>query len=148
MTALYASGCATLISGRYQQIRVASTPDDATVSVQRSDQRGKPPVTYQTPAEIRLRRKETAVVLRVEKEGYQPQEIELRRTTNSWILLNVANPMWLGLAITDGSGGARAAGVAAYLGVFLGVDLLTGAAYHLGPGKIQVQLERAETGER
>lgn len=145
LVALLASGCATIVSGRHQKIRVTSAPLRARVIVEYQKADGGQVSSYETPAEIHLPRRKSDVRLRIEKEGFAPVEVALKRKANGMLALNVANPMIYGAVITDGSAGARAGAIAAFIGVWIGVDVATGAAYRLAPSRIDVTLTPAQT---
>ena len=76
------TGCATIVHGRHQDVAVTSSPSGARVSVGGKDQ-------GTTPTRVPLERKKTGIVLRFEKEGFQPAELTLGRTTSGWIALDV-----------------------------------------------------------
>ena len=103
--------------------------------------------SFETPAQIVLPRKKSNVRLRIEKEGFEPAVIDLRRKTNGMLALNLANPMLAGVAISDGSTGARMGAFAAFILAWIGIDLATGAAYRLAPSKIDVTLTPAADSE-
>jgi len=105
------SSCATIISGAKQNIKISSTPSEATVTID-SLEVGK------TPFKTKLKRKQNHLV-RLELEGYQPYEIELKRKFNGWII-----------------GNAMVGGI---IGVI--VDLSTGSFYYLSPKEINAELQ-------
>lgn len=104
-------GCATIIHGGRQNIPVKSYPSGASVSVNR--------IKVVTPGVINLSRAEPAVILKFEKEGYQPVEVTLIRTTDGWIWGNLFIGGLIGIAIDYG----------------------TGAAYQLSPNEVNVTLK-------
>lgn len=108
---MFQSNCCTIIHGDTQDISVNSQPSGAKVIV-----RGVHMAT--TPAVIELKRKESNIVLRFEKEGYEPVEIALKRGTDSWIAGNIIFGGVIGLI----------------------VDFANGAAYKLSPENVQVEL--------
>lgn len=112
---LFQSNCCTIIHGTTQEIAVNSQPSGAKVVV-----RGVHMAT--TPAVIELDRKESNIVLRFEKEGYEPVEIALKRGTDAWIAGNIIFGGVIGLI----------------------VDFTNGAAYKLSPETIQVELDRLD----
>jgi|SRR5690606_6759571 len=105
------TSCATIMSGAKQNVKISSSPSQATVIVD-SLEIGK------TPLKTKLKRKQNHIV-RLELEGYQPYEIELKRKFNAWIIGNAM------------IGGA--------VGVI--VDLATGSFYYLSPKELNVELE-------
>src|SRR5690606_40130446 len=74
------TSCATIMSGAKQNVKISSSPSQATVIVD-SLEIGK------TPLKTKLKRKQNHIV-RLELEGYQPYEIELKRKFNAWIIGN------------------------------------------------------------
>ena len=107
--------CATIIHGTRQEISVNSMPSGAKVIV-----RGVHMAT--TPAVIELKRNQSNIVLRFEKEGYEPVEIALRRSVDGWIAGNIIFGGLIGLAI----------------------DFLDGAAYKLSPSEVSAALAEAK----
>ena len=105
--------CASIIHGTRQDIAVSSTPTGAKVIV-----KGVHMAT--TPAVIEFKRKESNIILRFEKEGYEPVEIALRRSTDGWIAGNIIFGGLIGLAI----------------------DFINGAAYKLTPAEVNAVLEK------
>ena len=75
-----------------------------------------------TPAVIELKRKESNIILRFEKEGYEPVEIALNRSVDGWIAGNIIFGGLIGLAI----------------------DFLDGAAYKLSPSEVSAALAEAK----
>ncbi len=108
-------GCATVVSGTSQAITLSSEPSGATVTVQPGD------ITAQTPTEIYLKRNE-AYTVQLEKPGYQPVSMELKRTLNWWTLGNVVGGWWVGVPAAI-------------------MDLTTGGAFRLRPGSVEVTLK-------
>ena len=107
--------CATIIHGTRQEISVNSMPSGAKVIV-----KGVHMAT--TPAVIELKRKESNIILRFEKEGYEPVDIALRRSVDGWIAGNIIFGGLIGLA----------------------VDFIDGAAYKLSPAEVQTALNEAK----
>ena len=64
-TLALSSGCATVISGSTQKIRVTSNPPGAKVDI------GEGAYTATTPAELNVRRNQNGYVIRVDKAGYK-----------------------------------------------------------------------------
>ncbi len=75
-TMAFLSGCATLVHGPYEEVRIESNPSGATVTVAAQESARGPGFvddkkqTFTTPATIRLRRDNTYRV-EVQKEGYK-----------------------------------------------------------------------------
>ncbi len=80
-TAAALSGCASLLHGDHQSVRLFSTPNGATVVV---DNR----IHTATAGTVNLSRFEdhTAVF---EKEGYEPLTVKIERHMSSWIWANL-----------------------------------------------------------
>ncbi len=108
---LFIFGCATIIHGGRQDIPVTSSPSGSIVRVNR--------IVVSTPGVINLSRKEPMYILRFEKEGYEPVEVKLIRTTDGWIWGNILIGGLIGLAI----------------------DYSSGAAYQLTPKEVNVTLK-------
>lgn len=71
-----------------------------------------------TPAVIELKRNESNIILHFEKDGYEPVEIVLNRSVDSWIAGNIIFGGLIGLAI----------------------DFISGGAYKLSPSEVQAVL--------
>jgi PEGA domain-containing protein len=129
------SGCAHLFNGTTQGIAVSSAPPGARILV-----RGQ--AVGVTPTKITLPRRDSRLVLRFEKDGYQPAEVPLKRSVSGWIVGDIVlGPMQLanqGLSSTS----QQAAAALIAPSVFLAVDFLTGAAYKL-PAQVRVVLQPA-----
>ena len=141
---LLSSGCATIANGRHQRLRVETNPPAAKVSVQGTQRQTKGgSLEFDTPGEIILSRKEKQVVLRIEKDGYEPAEVTLNRSLGAWTPF--AAVPWLGFGVLMGKfGGSVVAGLVSGgipLGISVGIDLLTGSAYRLDPTKVSVTLQ-------
>ncbi|MEW6775722.1 MAG: PEGA domain-containing protein [Bdellovibrionota bacterium] len=106
-----ATGCATIVNGTKQKVKINSTPDGATVSVDGVD-------SGTTPATVKMRRKEDHKVV-IKKPGYKPKEVELKNKMSWW---------WLGNVVIGGIIG-------------LVVDMASGGVYKLEPKKIDAALE-------
>ena len=114
-TVLVVVSCASIIHGSRQDISVNSVPSGAKVMV-----KGVHMAT--TPAVIELKRKESNIILRFEKEGYEPVEIALNRSVDGWIAGNIVFGGLIGLAI----------------------DFIDGAAYKLNPSEVDAVLAEAK----
>lgn len=99
-------GCATLIHGSSERVRVESEPDGAQVEVD-----GRPMGT--TPTTLDLRRDQDHVV-RVYHPEYAPHEVTLSQNRSLWTITNLLNLVVPGML----------------------VDLSTGAFYTLEPDLI------------
>jgi hypothetical protein len=143
-----ASLLATACGPAMQVIRVYSDPPGADVLL-------KGTVVATTPAQVKVSKKETGLSLRIEKEGYKPVDVLLRRSFDPWF---VPKSCGLGLLLGGLYGaqamlkehgvltlGGFAGSVAGGVTVF-GVDLVDGfaegGAYKLSPCEISVGLNK------
>jgi len=95
------TGCATIVSGRMQSIPVMSRPSGATATYQNQIQK--------TPCVLILDRKMSSAQVIVEKEGYEPYVINLRKGPNGWVFGNVVFGllgMPIGILIDTATGAA------------------------------------------
>lgn len=110
--------CASIIHGSKQEISVDSEPSGAKVTAKlRGFNLGT------TPALITLKRKESPMILRFEKEGYEPVEVTMTRGVDGWIFGNIIFGGIIGLI----------------------VDFSNGAAYKLSPEQIKIELKKLKT---
>ncbi len=140
------SGCATVIHGTRQDVRVETDPSGATASA------GDQKIT--TPGVLRLKRKEKALEIVVEKEGYETRRVALTRKDSGWDWLNaIGIPVGIGvggaighrsdsgfLAFEGAATGAIIGGAALSGAGFL-IDNGNGAAYKLDPPLVVLRLE-------
>lgn len=115
LSALWLTGCASLVDGNSQSVSFASNPDGATVYLNGAAI-GKTPVTIST------KRKGGNQPIRFSKEGYKDVEVQLTSTLNPWLFGNILTGGLLG-STTDG---------------------LSGAAYKYEPGAYMVTLPPAD----
>lgn len=92
------TGCATIISGKHQDVPMNSDPSGAIILVN-GVERGT------TPATIELRRKDDHEVT-FEKAGYLPKTQWMQTKTNGWIFGNIILGGIIGIII-DWSTGAK-----------------------------------------
>lgn len=109
--ALFLGGCATLIHGSSQSIRVDSEPEGARVEVD-----GRP--VGQTPTTVDLSRDEDHRV-RLHHERHEAHTVTLQQGRSLWASVNLLNLILPGVL----------------------VDLSTGAFYSLDPDPISPTLE-------
>lgn len=95
------AGCATIIHGRMQQVSVATTPSGAFVTATGGQQ-------ITTPGVLTLDRGVPAHILHVEKQGYEPIDIKLKRGFDGWLLGNILIGGIPGIIIDFVSGSAYA----------------------------------------
>ena len=112
MSAMFLNGCALMINGRNETLKINTKPEGAMFTC-----KGK---EYTTPAQVVIPRKDEfhdgdAVLT---KDGYQPMPVRFDRKM-SW---------WLGSDILALAGGGIIGGVIGF-----GVDFSSGAAYYHDP---------------
>lgn len=113
------TGCATIVSGRNQNIPVVSIPSGAIVTVEGQKQI--------SPATFILDRKRAVYQIRVEKEGFEPVEVTLKKGVNGWVWGNIL------FGIIGGAIG-------------LTIDLSTGSASKFIPNDVEVNLVNKQLG--
>ena len=140
------SGCATLIHGTRQDVRVETDPPGATASA------GDRKIT--TPGVLNLKRKEKVLEIVVEKEGYETRRVALTRKDSGlqWLdMLGIPAGVVAGATVGHRSDsgfleyqgtatGAVVGGVVLSGAAFL-IDYGNGAAYRLDPAVIILRLE-------
>ena len=109
------TGCASIVSGRYQPVKVSSVPDEAKV---RTDT-GHSGVT---PCTLNLERSQRHIIT-IMKEGYKRHQTTTKKTMNLWVFGNIIWGLFGGL-------------------IGAAVDTSTGAACNIEPCDISVILER------
>ena len=118
MCLIVLAGCATIISGRKQDVSIFSEPTAANVSIDG--------FAYgRTPLMVHMDRGKRHTV-KIELEGYEPYGATIGRGFNGWFLLNV--PLMPVMAV----------GV-----IGMVIDFGTGAVYSLSPDEIEASLDRA-----
>lgn len=114
----FTTGCGTIFGGTTQNVRVASSPDNAQVSVEDG-------ATHRTPTTLDLQRGNN-YVLAISKEGYETREVEVTKSMRGGIL--ALDILFTGL-----------------LGVV--VDAATGGWYSLSPERVDVSLTQADAAD-
>lgn len=110
LSAVLSSGCASIMSGRHQEVTFQSNPDGATVTVA-GRTIGKTPIT--TALE-----KKSGQPLIFSKDGYKPVSMTLETRMNSWFWGNIVVGGLIGSS-TDG---------------------ITGSVYEYSPSQYMVSL--------
>lgn len=110
-------GCGSLTHGRFQDIPISSNPCNATITVN-DEVRGK------TPSVINLKRKTEKYTVIISKDGYISFTTILTRSKAPAVLAD----MMLDFGLIS----------------YLLVDKQTGAAYHLLPKAIHVELREKQ----
>lgn len=129
---LSVGGCATLAHGAMQQVTLTSEPPGANVFV---DNRN----VGVTPVRVEMKRRNAHITVRFEKAGYTTAALRVTRTISRWLAADVAvslNPM---AAQGLNSVSQWPAVAAQALGMTLGIDFLTGAAF-AHPGVVHMVL--------
>lgn len=162
--AFFLHSCATVVRGTSQKIPVTSTPVGARVLVDGKD-------AGTTPLILKLKRKKPAVI-RIEHEGYDPQEIRIeRKKPSAWdpygtlgnALLATPGALWLGSKFADKFTKKDADDVGevlanAWWGTLAGVglaslifitplvltDTISGASYSLSPRSLEIEMTPAD----
>ena len=91
------SGCATLISGTHQTVRVDSYPPGAHVTF--GDQTGITPVSF-----VADKKRDDAVRI---SQGPDTRVVVLKRSLDPMTLLNLIPPLWPGIYIDWSTGAIR-----------------------------------------
>ena len=149
LLALIASGCASMVNGRYQEVPVDSFPSGAKVAVNCGD------ISHDggtTPATIKLQRGAEHCAIVLTKDGYAARKIEfdhvLSRATNgnkiSGFVFGVVGAVGAAFINLDAIDDAYKTGYR--IGKAPGdvIDDYTGGAYKLAPAKVFVTLVRLE----
>jgi hypothetical protein len=115
------TGCASIMSGRYADVSVASNPAGAHVAIH--NEANQEVASFHSPGVAKLRRNRKFLMparytATIESPGYQTAKVPIRSRANPWILANLVLGGVAGLA----------------------VDGATGAAYQPSPSKIQQDL--------
>ena len=126
------TGCATVAHGVRQEVVVTSEPLGAAVFI------NDVPVGA-TPKRLSLRRGESNLVVRFEKQGFASQRIALKRSLSGWVYLDLIalNPM-AGQGLDRASDWPKQAAFS--LAVLLVTDLASGGAYKF-PKVVRAVLE-------
>lgn len=138
---VFSCGCATLASpSSTQRVVVSSDPPGAQLLVD-----GQPAGVTPTAVELGRRARETT--LRLEKDGFLPDERSVRRSISRWLLADVAFMTVTSFLPGGGDAGPPAPRIAVGLSWVLGLEYLTGAAFRL-PKSIDAKLTPAPAGMR
>jgi len=101
-------GCASIVSGRYADVTIASNPPNAHVAIR--DDANREVASFQTPGTAKLKRNRkyfmpARYTAAIEAPGYETANVPIRSTGNPWALANVLVGGVPGL-IVDGATGA------------------------------------------
>jgi hypothetical protein len=102
------SGCASIISGRYADVSIASNPPNAHVAIR--DDANREVAAFHTPGVAKLRRNRkffmpARYTATIEAPGHAPAQVPIRSEPNPWVLGNILVGAVPGL-IVDGATGA------------------------------------------
>ena len=136
--------CATITTGRFEEVRVSSSPaqaDAALVCEGRPSGEGKTPVTFT------IRRNAGDCTLTIRKEGFAEQKILVEQGVNPayWgnMILSPVPVVGAYASLVSDSSGGQASGVGLVgLGVVIfGTDFVTGAVHAHKPHNVDVVLK-------
>jgi hypothetical protein len=146
---LFSAGCATIAHGPNQKIEVVSNPPGALACASEH--------CVDTPGVLVIPRHAREIRIAVEKDGYVTRVFPLERTGSGLVWLNMAvipAGIYAGASIgeqsSSGFGAFEAAytgaavGAVALVGVCMGADYISGAAFEQTPGRLVVDLARVE----
>jgi hypothetical protein len=92
------SGCATIVSGSRQQVKIESDPPGAIARVEEQ--------TISTPGSITLKRNRTYTVY-ISKEGYEEKKVYLNCEMNPWLWGNLGFGGLIGIVVDSSTGAAN-----------------------------------------
>ena len=104
LTSLLFTGCASIVSGTTQEIKVDSNPPGATVYVGEhmgANMKNKVAVGV-TPMKVKISRKDG--VIQLEKAGFEPAFVPLNSKMNPWVWGDVAMLSLLSTSIDSSTG--------------------------------------------
>lgn len=131
------AGCATMAHGTRQNVIVKSDPPGARVYVGEK-------ALGMTPLVADFWRGDGKLVLRFELDGYETQEVPLKRGASAMVAADFAialNPLKM-QGMDHADAGSYLGSSAVGLGMTLGPDLLTGGAWKF-PNVVSVALKRS-----
>ena len=116
---LLTNGWASIICGDKQDIGINSEPSGCRVRVfYEGRETVKLELDENTPTAVRIPRWAKHVRIRVDKEGYHPQQLTITRSINGWLFGNLL--------------------IGGVIGI--GIDFMSGAAYKLSPENVDFLL--------
>ncbi len=98
IVAVLATGCATIVTGKYQNVSVTSEPPGAKIIVDNG-------TSITTPGSFKLARNRNCRLV-AEYPGAEAQQKELKRTLQGWFWGNILLLSCTGCAVDLASGGA------------------------------------------
>ena len=147
--ALFASGCASMINGRFQSVPVDSYPSGAQVTVDCGEAKRNGGTT---PTTVTLQRGASHCAVVLSKDGYNDRTINFQQKRSAMTKANAVPGFITGIfgwALTsyldpDPDNAGSKIGYAIGSAPGYAIDEHTGAAYKLAPSKVFVTLIRAE----
>jgi hypothetical protein len=141
--------CASIAHGRYQRVRVRSTPSGAQVAVSCGDAPASPGIT---PLDIWVRRSAEHCAITLSHFGYSDRTITFTRAVSGVAWANVGPGVVVGVlagaAVSLPFGGDRRTvnnalfgGTAVGSGIGLAVDRATGAIFRQVPSEVDATLD-------
>jgi hypothetical protein len=97
LACLFLVGCGTIIHGGTQDVSVTSEPSGATVEVDGSEI-GETPVT-------RSLDRGSQHTVEISMDGYESEQISIRKSTSGWVWGNIVFGGLIGLAVDASTGG-------------------------------------------
>jgi hypothetical protein len=91
---LLSTGCATVMTGKFQSVPVTSEPSGVKVKAETGE-------TITTPGKLNLIRNEEHTLM-AECPGYEPQHLKLHNKAQGWVWVNIL--WWPGLIVDCASG--------------------------------------------
>lgn len=140
---LFAS-CATITTGRYEEIRVSSSPNEADATLLCD---GRPSGEGRTPVAFKIRRNAGDCTLTLRKEEFEEETVSIEQGVNPayWgnMVLSPIAPMGLFFIAWGHDAGARPLGVGllAAGAVIFSTDFWTGAVHAHKPAMVDVVLK-------
>jgi hypothetical protein len=138
------SSCATITTGRFEEVRVSSSPGNADASLVCE---GRPSGEGKTPVAFKIRRNAGDCTLTVRKEGFEEKTVAVEQGVNPayWgnMILSPIVPVGAYVAASGYDAGATPVGVG-LLGagvVIFATDFWTGAVHAHKPHTIDVVLK-------
>lgn len=143
LIAIFLTGCATITTGRFEEIRVSSSPGDADATLVCE---GRPSGEGKTPVAFKIRRNAGDCTLTIRKEGFAEKTVAIQQGVNPayWgnMIFSPVAPVGTLFLIGD-AGGDQAVGIGllgAGLAIF-GTDFWTGAVHAHKPHSVDVVLK-------
>ncbi|HYF30321.1 MAG TPA: hypothetical protein VD993_04325 [Chitinophagaceae bacterium] len=108
-TVLICASCASIVSKSIYNVRLASSPSEATVQV--FDKMGREIFNGTTPTQVELKSgagyfKKAEYIIKYSKEGYLTKEVTISADINGWYFGNIVFGGLIGFLIVDPATGA------------------------------------------